>query len=666
MDQYKGRIITDYFKTYSQPLPQKRPFPSDSVEKDKPETPRQSSSLPIQNSTTAFPITPHRQTSQGSRTDVTIPAPESMAPLVPNGTSSKIKISFEPPSKQTSSIRSSQRIIKNDEVMIRNSDDESGSENSSLEDLDALLNKHRELSSTAEPALPYLPTRTISAEANRRGTRRNAKGPSLPQPLTPAARFTLQALAKQRREYESSKEEVARTRYLLEAQQQKRDRKKGVLDEDLIDEIMQDFGEVDDIDRLKTAIRRTEALYHEHNWSFFNTNPRTKPPTALNCPSSNDGNLSILLCDKNTRQQTFLSGFMEEYVRKAHLPEDLLLWILDSSYTEPRDDLRQAYANTLRAASDQINSILTVDCLNNLFLKIGAYTAALNPEEPAQPQAMISDNLESHISLDLLSLLEFLRGLSQVLRTDARIHAISILCRLFLDKAISNNGQLISSIDQTLTDLLQQLPDSTPEPQPNYLEIILFRLYKSTTSPSLRVQLLRNLPLISPEWLYLRRQLALSFFFSDTSYLNYPPRTPFSLCNISAHLSSSTFDITHNTDYATLTSSLIVLDIAIDAADRPATMSSADEKAFNDSIDTLAAKVKSMFMQIIDSGASNMRRTEAKEVLEGFHSRLVYAVRTKPPPRKMIFGDKDEDLGRERKGMKAFMDAVRAGKGGDT
>lgn len=33
-----------------------------------------------------------------------------------------------------------------------------------------------------------------------------------------------------------------------------------------------------------------------------------------------------------------------------------------------------------------------------------------------------------------------------------------------------------------------------------------------------------------------------------------------------------------------------------------------------------------------------MLRTEAKEVLETFHSRLVHAVRTQPRPKEMIFG----------------------------
>ena len=40
-----------------------------------------------------------------------------------------------------------------------------------------------------------------------------------------------------------------------------------------------------------------------------------------------------------------------------------------------------------------------------------------------------------------------------------------------------------------------------------------------------------------------------------------------------------------------------------------------------------------------------MRRTEAKEILESFHSRLLHAVRTKRKPKTMLLGDLDFDAG---------------------
>ncbi len=66
-----------------------------------------------------------------------------------------------------------------------------------------------------------------------------------------------------------------------------------------------------------------------------------------------------------------------------------------------------------------------------------------------------------------------------------------------------------------------------------------------------------------------------------------------------------------------------------------------------------------MFTQIIDTGASHMRRTEAKEILEAFHSRLLYAVRTRRKPKTMLVGDSSIDIGPDsRQGaiMKGFLE----------
>ncbi|KAL9103640.1 MAG: hypothetical protein Q9163_001335 [Psora crenata] len=651
MVQYKGSTITDYFKSYSQPRPQKQPLPSDGAGGDDPQKarPSSSSSSLIEVRVASHPQKCHSTSATNIKSTA---AQDSTSPGTP--------VSFEPPLTQTSTIPGSQRIVKNGEVMIRNSDDESaGSVSSSLEDLDTILNKHREPSSMPVPKLPYLPTKAMKIGLKHKGGRQKANGPPSPVPERPTSTFSLEMLAKQQREYETTKEDIARARTMLEAQQQKQ-ASQSTFPGDLLDEVMQDHGEKEDIDRLRMAINKTEALHDDSSWSFFDENAENSPPDALEIPSFKDSNLGVLLVDMSSWQQTFLSGLMEEYAKNELLPEDLLLCILKASISEPREDLRQAYANTLKEAQQQLESILTVDCLSAIFQKLGASNVALNVEEPVQPRAVISHHLASNTRQGLFSIVDLLQSLSDALGIDARIRAISLLCRLLLDVSVVNDGYLVTSIERTLTKLL---PPSTPafETRPHWLETTLLQLHHSTTSPSLRIQLLRNLPLLSREWLLLRRQLALSFFFKDPTYLSRADSAllPFSLPKLSTHLSTATFAITNHTDYATLTSSILTLDMAIDAADRPPTMTAVEERAFNDSIDALAAKIKSMFMQIIDSGASNLRRTEAKEVLEGLHSRLLYAVRTRPPPRKNIFGDQHEDYEGERKGMKAFVEAAK-------
>ena len=76
----------------------------------------------------------------------------------------------------------------------------------------------------------------------------------------------------------------------------------------------------------------------------------------------------------------------------------------------------------------------------------------------------------------------------------------------------------------------------------------------------------------------------------------------------------------------------------------------------------LSDRVKAIFTQIVDSGASHMRRTEAKEILEGFHSRLVHAIRTKRKTKTLLVGDSDFTGGPDsRQGamMRAFIERAK-------
>lgn len=172
---------------------------------------------------------------------------------------------------------------------------------------------------------------------------------------------------------------------------------------------------------------------------------------------------------------------------------------------------------------------------------------------------------------------------------------------------------------------------------------------------SLRLQLLRHLPAFLEVSLGIRRRLSLAWFFDDSSYLGGLPDGRLDCHKVASFLRDSRFTINNATDYGSLAASMAILDIAIDAADRPFPMTKQEEAAFNRDIDLIAATIKAMFTQIVDSGLSNIKRTETKEVLEGMYARLVYAVRTKRPPKTSIFGE--STLGEERDAMRDWVDA---------
>ncbi|KAL8950776.1 MAG: hypothetical protein Q9222_003208 [Ikaeria aurantiellina] len=161
-------------------------------------------------------------------------------------------------------------------------------------------------------------------------------------------------------------------------------------------------------------------------------------------------------------------------------------------------------------------------------------------------------------------------------------------------------------------------------------------------------ELLRNLPSSSPQLIRIRRRLALAFFFDDASVVLRDKEPLADMSTIIDHLNQPHFRVSTETDYPSLAATVAILAIGLDNSDPPAPEVGAASKAiFNESVDVLARKVKSIFTQIVDTGASHVKRTEAKEVLESFHSCLVHAIRTTQKPMGKIW---TEDAAVEKQG----------------
>ena len=180
---------------------------------------------------------------------------------------------------------------------------------------------------------------------------------------------------------------------------------------------------------------------------------------------------------------------------------------------------------------------------------------------------------------------------------------------------------------------------------------------RTVSDASLQLQLLQVMPSWSRRLALFRRRLALAFFLQDSSYLAIPAEDRIDLKTITRSLQRPQFTITNATDFSDLAASINILNIAVDSGDPPPSspFSKEAESAFNEDIDIIASRLNSMFNDIVDTGASHMKRTETKEVLEGLQRRLEYGVRTKPKPKKLIFGDAAIVPLQEK--MKAFIDS---------
>lgn len=181
--------------------------------------------------------------------------------------------------------------------------------------------------------------------------------------------------------------------------------------------------------------------------------------------------------------------------------------------------------------------------------------------------------------------------------------------------------------------------------------------FKFITDATLRLRLLQSISATSHRLILLRRRLALACFFQDIGYLSQQADDAIDLKVIVDHLEDPQFTISNATDYGEVTAAIGILSIAIDGGDPQSSPSvTKGENGFNREIDALSMKIKSMFADIVDTGASHMGRTEAKEVLEAFQYRLSYGVRTKPPPKQSLFGDSTVDSALNRHMMEAFIE----------
>lgn len=91
-------------------------------------------------------------------------------------------------------------------------------------------------------------------------------------------------------------------------------------------------------------------------------------------------------------------------------------------------------------------------------------------------------------------------------------------------------------------------------------------------------------------------------------------------------------------NYGELIAIATLLDIVINSSLYDLGYKQADTaKEFDAAIDKLATQIKTIFSSIEDTGASHLKRMLAKEALEALHYRVIYSVRSKPPPKKTLF-----------------------------
>jgi hypothetical protein len=156
--------------------------------------------------------------------------------------------------------------------------------------------------------------------------------------------------------------------------------------------------------------------------------------------------------------------------------------------------------------------------------------------------------------------------------------------------------------------------------------------------------------------------LGLASFLKSNTYLTNDLDDLATMNLLTTYLhENKTFKIRDNTDFHKLSARFDTLDVAIGAgisrfefrseettikADSPVNADtvtsrlpqSIEESNFNSAMDEVVAKLRSIAFNIRDSGATHMRRTECKTAIEKLSYRLEFAARTRPKPKRGMFG----------------------------
>lgn len=173
------------------------------------------------------------------------------------------------------------------------------------------------------------------------------------------------------------------------------------------------------------------------------------------------------------------------------------------------------------------------------------------------------------------------------------------------------------------------------------------RLYDTVKDASFQSRLVTHI-LPTSDWIALFRcRLAVAFLTQTPDPLTEPPDTVLNLRRITQVLQDRRFDTKRHKrksqegyDYGELSALTTLLNVAIEpGVPRNGFPSKAAEREYNAQIDSLAERIKIIYTSIQGLGASHLKRMLAKSALETLHYRILYSVRSRPPPKVSMFGD---------------------------
>ncbi|KAH8431637.1 uncharacterized protein LDX57_009294 [Aspergillus melleus] len=573
-----------------------------------------------------------------------------------------------------------QRIVKNGKEVVISSDGEDTDSVGSLEAPEALFMKFAKPSAVAarekETDDDVFASPRLNHDPN---SGRFGKGRKAPK----VYKNTMDTLVTRAVDDNETEASVAKLKAAFGRDQARDDAGDNHLDEGVLTSALGEQDGEMEMRRLLDAVRRTEAFDLEKIWTFFDYGSGVAPALEFPRDSVKPGTYMSALREPDSRERAFHSGILDFALSRGFLTDDILLWIFHSVPSEPREGLRHAYCRAFKhSKKERVESLIRPDTIDVLFERLGATKKALAVSDPIVPHTLPKGNLPTTTiqhQASLLSVLELLSGIAPLLSDDTREHTLLLLFRLTLDVSLTNDPEISSALERTIHDLFQGIPEEADDDLELRLCTTLHTTIKDTI---LQTRLLKHMLPSTSHIANWRSRLALSYIIDSATPLSEDPDVMHTLRRIITALKDPRFNIkqhkgaaaasknrhthTGEYDYNDLAAITYQLNVILDSGWSGLAFPDRDAKrAFNAELDVLADRIKKIFTAIEDSGASHLKRTLTKGALEALHYRVVYSVRTKPPPKRTLFESIDTGQSREQKKMTQIWKGVKMqGEGG--
>ncbi|KAK3044356.1 hypothetical protein LTS18_001494, partial [Coniosporium uncinatum] len=115
------------------------------------------------------------------------------------------------------------------------------------------------------------------------------------------------------------------------------------MDEEALAAVIDEGDEGGTAKKVMDAMSRSNALFHDVVWYFFDERPERPPRNTFPKHYLPAEGWMTLLKNQKKREQAFLSGFVARMSARQPLPTQIIEWILDELSGDLREDICLSY-----------------------------------------------------------------------------------------------------------------------------------------------------------------------------------------------------------------------------------------------------------------------------------------------------------------------------------